>query len=689
MIRPTEQWKESTLRAIGYSMVGLTATGVLANVVLSAVIGDVGNSTEQILLLVPFIFVIVWLFRAVPRNTAIWALAWAAVCGGLGDTASTYVLWRTGSELDLFLSGAVAGSPSDLSVPIALALNFAAWSWLGIFLLSVHFVLLFPSGSVSSRRWLYLMRSATAVFVLGVLTTVIGLAPWVETSFADLFDEGVFWAAGTVSFLMMFASVATLANLIVRFWRSTGDERLQYRWVTSAFAFWAILLVGFGWFSDSVVFDILYTAALGAIPVSIGIAITKHRLYDIDVVISRTLVYGALAVFIGAVYVGIVVGVGILVGDPSTDVWLQLAATVVIAIAFQPLRRLLQRVANRVVYGKRATPYEVLSSFSQGISAVDPTVLTQVARSLAEGTTADAASIWVGPGDDAHRIASWPRDRLEHQGHSTVSTPVKHAGDDLGKVVLEIPPGQPFPITDERLVEQVASGLGLALRNLQLTEDLADQVDQLRESRRRVVALQDQTRRLLERDLHDGAQQRLVALKIKIGLAGTMASKEELTDVQKILDEVREETDLTIDSLRNLARGIYPPLLEAEGLGAALSAQLRRVAIPVTVQAAGIGRYPEEIEATFYFCVLEAVQNAVKHARSKSVLVTVREDGGQLVFEVRDDGVGFDVETARGGQGLINMADRLDAVEGAMEVESGRGRGTVVTGNVPIRELVS
>jgi signal transduction histidine kinase len=269
------------------------------------------------------------------------------------------------------------------------------------------------------------------------------------------------------------------------------------------------------------------------------------------------------------------------------------------------------------------------------------------------------------------------------------SAPVTHDGEQLGIISLTLPPGLPFSPADEQLLEQVTAGLGLALRNLQLTEDLKARVVELRESRRRVVAVQDQTRQMLERDLHDGAQQRLVALKIKIGIGGSMAEKGDLDDVKQILAAVKAETDLTIESLRNLARGIYPPLLESEGLGPALSAQLQRASLPIAVQAAGMGRHPRELEATVYFCVLEAVQNAVKHARAKSVLVTVEDDDGFLGFEVRDDGIGFVPDAVTEGHGLLNMADRLDAVNGSFAITSTADHGTQVVGRIPIKEMVS
>jgi signal transduction histidine kinase len=141
--------------------------------------------------------------------------------------------------------------------------------------------------------------------------------------------------------------------------------------------------------------------------------------------------------------------------------------------------------------------------------------------------------------------------------------------------------------------------------------------------------------------------------------------------------------------VREFARGIYPPLLEAEGLGPALTARTRNLATAVTVQAAQVDRYPRDVEATVYFCVLEAVRNAVKHARAKSILVTLRSGEGQVEFEVRDDGIGFDPEANREGSGLINLSDRIDALDGSLDIGSSPGHGTSIRGTLPIRQLAA
>ena len=196
---------------------------------------------------------------------------------------------------------------------------------------------------------------------------------------------------------------------------------------------------------------------------------------------------------------------------------------------------------------------------------------------------------------------------------------VAHDGEVLGFVAVDLEPGQPFTPTDERLLEQVAGGLGLALKNLLLTEELKNRVEQLRQSRKRIVSVQDRTRRDLERDLHDGAQQRIVALKIKLGIGVGMAVKVGDDDLSERLRGVQAETNQVVDTVREFARGIYPPLLEAEGLGPALTSQSGKFSIPVSVDATDVRRYPREVESTVYFCVMELLRNAAEHSGGSSV----------------------------------------------------------------------
>ncbi len=245
-----------------------------------------------------------------------------------------------------------------------------------------------------------------------------------------------------------------------------------------------------------------------------------------------------------------------------------------------------------------------------------------------------------------------------------------------GALTVRMPRGEPFSPAAEGLVRNLATQAGLVLRNVRLIEEL-------RASRQRLVAAQDEERRRLERNIHDGAQQQLVALAVKLRLAETITRK----DADKgagLVAEARGETQDALDNLRDLARGIYPPLLADKGLAAALEAQARKAPVPVEVEPDGVGRYPQEAEAAAYFCVLEALQNVAKYAGASRVTVRLWAENGALVFAVEDDGRGFDPQRTPPGSGLQNMSDRLEALGGGVDVRSSPGEGTVVVGRIPV-----
>jgi len=434
------------------------------------------------------------------------------------------------------------------------------------------------------------------------------------------------------------------------------------------------------------------------VPVAAAIAVLKYRLYDIDVVISRTLVYGALAAFITAVYVGIVVGIGTLIGSGGQpNLALSIVATAVVAVAFQPVRERLQKVANRLVYGKRATPYEVLSQFSERVaeSYAASDVLPRMARVLAEGTGAAHAAVWLRSGSMLRQAALWPKgsepaepsrmvgDSLPQMVGTDRAVEVRHQGELLGALTVNKRQGESLTPVEEKLLDDLASQAGLVLKNVGLTDELLLRLEELRASRQRLVAAQDEERRRLERNLHDGAQQNLVALKVKLGLAEMFVDKDPAR-AKATLAELKADTDEALETLRDLARGIYPPLLADKGLYAALESQARKATIPVEVQADGIDRYPQDVEAAVYFCCLEALQNVQKYAKATRAIVHLAERDGDLIFEVEDDGKGFDPATAKRGSGMTNMADRLDALGGGVEVDSALGRGTQLRGHVPV-----
>jgi signal transduction histidine kinase len=265
---------------------------------------------------------------------------------------------------------------------------------------------------------------------------------------------------------------------------------------------------------------------------------------------------------------------------------------------------------------------------------------------------------------------------------ATLGLRVAHHGELLGALSLEKAPGERLTPAEEHLARDLAAGAGLVLRNVRLTEELLARLDELHASRQRIVAAQDAERRRLERNIHDGAQQQLVALAVKVRLARGLCGR----DPQKasaMLADVEGEVAQALEDLRDLARGIYPPLLADQGLVSALRAQARKAPVPVSVEAHGVERYPQEVEAAVYFCVLEALQNVAKYAGATRVEVRVGAEAGRLSFAVQDDGAGFDPSAKGFGTGLQGMSDRLAALGGALTVASSPGRGSTISGWLP------
>jgi len=448
--------------------------------------------------------------------------------------------------------------------------------------------------------------------------------------------------------------------------------------------FWFVLPVNHGSGGWA---DFVQGFVLTLIPIAIGVAILKYQLYDIDLVLRKTLVFGVLAVFITLVYVAIVVGVGTAVGSSGNPVLSGIAAAIV-ALAFQPVRRWGQRLANRLVYGQRATPYEVLSEFSNRLGeAYDPEdVLPRMARILADGTGAKRADVWLHVDRKLRVAARWPvtdepADELPAESSPPGLVPVRHRDELLGALSVQKAPGESLTANESKLVDDLAAQAGLVLRNVALTEQLRMRLEELRASRQRLVGAQDEERRKIERNIHDGAQQQLVALAVKQRLAASLIGKDD-ERASDMLAELQIETNAALDDLRDLARGIYPPLLADRGLTAALEAQARKAALPVTVVADGIGRFPQDVEATVYFCTLEALNNVAKYAHATRATVRLSNGNGELRFEVTDDGRGFDSASTGYGTGLQGMADRLAAVGGELTVRSAPGSGTTIAGSV-------
>ena len=543
--------------------------------------------------------------------------------------------------------------------------------------------LLFPDGRLLSRRW----RPVAWLAGIGIALLALG------DSLPPIPGAGGIGGAilSIASFALLAVTLAIIASLILRYRRAGLGERLQLKWFMTA-----AIVLGVALALQVVLqvlgvtvpgLDIAYSIVLLGLPVSIAIAVLKYRLYEIDVVINRALVYGALAVFITAVYVGIVVGIGALIGSRGQfNLALSILATAVVALAFQSVRTRVQAVANRLVYGYRATPYEVLTQFSHRVAGAyaNDEVLPRLARVLVEGTGAMVASVWLNGAGQPTVAATWPETATPLAlGEADRVAEVRHQGETLGELTVRKRAGEPFTPVEEKLLNDLAAQAGQVLRNVRLTSELQARLDEisaqaleLRASRQRIVSVQDAERRRLERNIHDGAQQHLVALAVKLRLAATLA-KRDPEKARRSLKELEAQTAEARETLRDLAQGIYPPALREGGLVEALGTH-------AAVTADGIGRYDPEIEAGVYFSCLEALQNATKYAKASSVRVDLRQEDGQLMFSVSDDGVGFDPAAASMGSGVQNMKDRVASLGGSLSVASRPGKGTTVSGTLPL-----
>ncbi|HEX4211927.1 MAG TPA: histidine kinase [Candidatus Dormibacteraeota bacterium] len=602
--------------------------------------------------------------------------------------------------------GALPGGPA--------AAAWSAWVWIpGVMLIGTFLLLLFPDGHLPSRRWWLVSWMAAGSMVFTSAETLLTPGKLAGAGFPRIRNpfgiEALHPLVGVLAFAVVLIPLsvgASVIALVLRYRRSRGQERLQMKWLTTAAGASASLYLAVGVITLSLGsgrgpsftwFQILQAASLlslALIPVACGFAILRHRLYDIDIVINKALVYGSLAVFITAVYVAIVVGVGRAVGSGGNpNVGLSIVATAVVAVGFQPVRERIQRLANRLVYGRRATPYEVLSEFSTGMAhavAIED-LLPHMARIVAEGTGAARVDVWLhlgsamileatsagSRGQVRAMVPSVHGDDVSIEG-ADATIPVRHQGELLGLIGVMKDAGEAMTPAETKLLDDLAAQAGLVLRNVRLIEEL-------KESRQRLVTAQDEERRRLERDLHDGAQQRMVAISLVLQLARRLVPGDADSGLGARLEQASEQVSLALSELRDLARGIHPAILTDRGLVPALLSLAERSTVPTTVDSTVERRLPAPVEATAYFVVSEGLANIAKYSRASTVLVTAREADGALSVVVEDDGVGG--ADASRGSGLRGLADRVAVVNGALGVESPRRGGTRLVCRIPVAPI--
>jgi signal transduction histidine kinase len=620
-----------------------------------------------------------------PRNPIGWlfsAIAFGVVLLGFRETYVVYALFDSPGSLPGATVVAWLGSWIPLLAITSIPLVF----------------LLFPDGSPPSRRWRLVGWIALAGMGLLVLGNIVAPGPLGGFNLARVRIlnptgiqglRGVSYGLLTVGAIcVLVAGVASVIALVLRFRRSRGEERQQLRWLAYvAAATAAVPLIGIasaiaGIDLGNIVFPAFFLLLLIGIPVASGTAILKYRVLDLDIVIKKTVVFAVVATVLTGLYLGVIALAT--VGTVSR----LLVGALLLAVTFNPVRRAARSLADRVVYGKRATSYEVLAQFSGRMADTYATddVLPRMAQILAGATGASSATVWLLIGGELRPAASngdapvrsafaIRADRLPELPDDFAAE-VRHQGELLGALSVSMPVNDPLEPGREKLVRDLASQAGLVLRNVRLIEDL-------KASRQRLVAAQDEERRKIERNIHDGAQQQLVALSVQAKLLQQLIDRD-VEKAKELATSFQVAATDALEDLRDLARGIYPPLLADKGLAAALEAQARKAPFPVEVDVDGIERYAQDAEAAIYFCVLEALQNVAKYAKADRVTVRLAGNDGSLSFTVTDDGAGFDPAATGYGTGLQGIADRLAALNGSVQVESSPGAGTTVVGAVPL-----
>jgi signal transduction histidine kinase len=528
------------------------------------------------------------------------------------------------------------------------------------------------------------------------------------------------------------AAAIGVSAIKLRYLVTRGAERRRLQWVGWAIAVVAIVSVLAvalhalaGW--PPHVFEV---AALATISLPIGLASSASKRLDgsIDRLLVHTVSLGGLTGVVVGVYLVVVLGLGHLPTDEQqTLLLLSLLASGIAVLLHVPVRKWLAFATNQLVYGARQAPDDVVRSFGARLSRDVPMeeLLLQLVESLRGALALAAAEVWTGSGGKLERVVSdpdrglasmhltaaeeaviarggvagpawatvWLGQLIAERGDAVVRVaPITNAGELFGLIVVErAGEDTTFDDDEESVLQELARRVGLALRNVRLDselqaslEELRQQAEELRASRARVVAAGDAERRRIERDLHDGAQQYLVGLAVHIRLARELADSD-AEKAKRMLDELSAFVQEAQQALRDLAHGIYPPLLQDRGLEAALAAAAGRTSIQARVETSGVGRYEGDVEATVYFCCLEALQNAAKYAgEGARARIRVWQAEGDLRFAVTDDGAGFDMSHIERGSGLTNMRDRLGAMGGSLRVESEPGRGTTVCGAIPI-----
>jgi signal transduction histidine kinase len=669
--RPTARSGRAA-RVFAWAVVPLYLAGIAVYLVIDDRLGSPGlDIAEGVLLWIGF-----GMFAAMgallvgkrPRNAVGWVMASAALLVVAGATGDVYAAWVMTTR----------GEPDALAV---LGAWLQSWYWLALLALSfIALPLLFPDGRLPSRRW----RPAAWIAAVGPVGLVVtGMVT--ETLTGQDVDYrianpiGIDGAPGAeesplfpvFGVPMAFGLLLALAAVVARFRRSRGAERQQMKWFVVAAAPLLALPVGEllpGWLGGIPMMLVLF-----GLPVAIAVAVLRYRLDGIDVVINRTLVYGALTLLVIGVYVLVVGYLGAALRRED-DLTISLVATGIVAVLFAPARVRLQRAVDRLLYGRRNEPYAALAQLGERLEgtlapgAVLPAIVSAVREALRLPYVA------VRLADDAPPVTAG------EPVATTETLPLVHQGEPVGSLVLGLRPGEAgFSPADRRLLGDLARQAGVAVSTVRLTADL-------QRSRERLVTAREEERRRLRRDLHDGLGAQLAGLTVQTGVLRGLICRDPAA-AEALAGELRGELRTAIADIRRLVHGLRPPALDELGLVGALqrlaeSCGADGLAVEVDVPGA-LPTLPAAVEVAAYRIVQEALTNVVRHAGARSCRVRLGADAGALTVEVTDDGTGI-AAAVTPGVGLSSMRERAAETGGACEVTAAPDGGTRVLARLPL-----
>lgn len=694
---------------------GLTLRGLIADFVVALVIAALSFATVGALII-----------QRQPGNPIGWLLCLA----GFGNGAFCW--------LGQYAQYSLVTSPGALPGG-EIVFWFNLWAWPPVEAAVLLLLpLLFPTGRLPSARWRPLVWLAVAATLLIAVSLAFGpnqddVLSEFENPFLLPGATGLLRVVSALGLaLMPICLLGALAAPVSRFRRAQGPERQQLKW----FAFGATLLIlGFtagtaafllGRSQDGLVSGLFQALAFPWVPIATGVAILRYRLYDIDLIINRTLVYVALTACVVGIYV---FGVGYLgtlfrAGDNRL---IALVVTGLVAVLFQPLREQVQRGVNRLLYGERDEPYTVLTRLGQRLAGtlapedVLATIVGDVARALklphAAIWLADGAMLRLGAtssGDPAHatvedaaaiallRRADEGLARVELPAHgpfaaalaavgAELALPLAHGGTLVGALCLAPRrAGESFSVADRRLLRDLASHAGAAAQAVQLTVALRASLAALRQSRERLVTAQEEERRRIQRDLHDGLGPILASMRLRLE-ACLDEAQETAPALARNLERLHDLLGRASADIRRLVYDLRPPALDQLGLLPTLREYADRFGaeggLAVTFTAEADLPIPAVAEVAILRVVQEALVNVQKHARASQVCVDLRQHEGWLLLAIRDDGVGLPApgHDSRVGTGLASMRERVDLLGGSLEVASPPTGGTALVARIPLR----